>query len=210
MLVRRERRRWLRPTNPLLEVPADLGAAIAAMPATRTDLRLAAGRERAATRVVGDSWKDWLPSVSGLFQPVYLDPQTLFQPSFTWRAQIQANVPLFDGGYRGARRAERQSLLQESTQARTQLEIQAESDVRSARESVRRSELALEQARNAADLAREVVDIVNISFKAGASTNIEVLDAQRAARDADLAAAIVENQSRQARLALLVALGLFP
>jgi len=52
--------------------------------------------------------------------------------------------------------------------------------------------------------------VVNISFKAGASTNIEVIDAQRAARDADLVAAIAENQARQARLALLVALGLFP
>ncbi len=196
--------------EPALEVPTDLRAAIAAMPGVRTDLQLAAGRERAATRVVSDSWKDWLPSVSALFQPAYVDPQTIFQPSFTWRLQIQAQVTLFDSGYRRAKRAERESLLQESTDARTQLGIQANSDVRSARESVRRSDRALAQARNAADLARQVVVIVNVSFKAGASTNIEVIDAQRAARDADLAAAVAEDQSRQARLALLVALGLFP
>jgi outer membrane protein TolC len=65
-------------------------------------------------------------------------------------------------------------------------------------------------ARLAAQQAGEVVEIVNISFKVGASTNIEVIDAQRAARDAATAAAIAEDQLRQARLALLVALGRFP
>ena len=77
-------------------------------------------------------------------------------------------------------------------------------------ESVRRSGRRAVQARSAADQARQVVDIVNISFKAGAATNIEVIDAQRAARDADIAVAVAEDQVRQARLALLVALGLFP
>jgi outer membrane protein TolC len=53
------------------------------------------------------------------------------------------------------------------------------------------------------------VDIVNVSFRVGAGTNIEVIDAQRAARDADTAAAVAEDQLRQARLALLIALGRF-
>jgi len=47
--------------EPVLDVPPSLGTAVAAMGSARTDLRLAGAREKAAERVVSDSWKDWLP-----------------------------------------------------------------------------------------------------------------------------------------------------
>jgi outer membrane protein TolC len=196
--------------EPLLDVPPSLGAAIAAMPNDRTDLRLAAGREKAATRVAADSWKDWLPSVSGLFVPQYANPATSTQPAWSWSLRIAATVPIFDAGFRREKSAERSVLLKESQVAFEGLVRQANSDVRTAEDAVARSERAWALARLAAQQAGEVVEIVNISFKVGASTNIEVIDAQRAARDAATAAAIAEDQLRQARLALLVALGRFP
>ncbi len=58
--------------------------------------------------------------------------------------------------------------------------------------------------------AQQVVDIVNVSFRAGAATNIEVIDADRRARDADRGVAIAEDTLRRARLDLLNALGRFP
>lgn len=196
--------------EPSLVVPTDLGAAVSRLFEVRPDVRAAAAREHAAARVVSDSWKDWLPSVSGLFQPQYVNPETLFQRAWTWRAQVVASVPIFDAGLRSGRRAERQALLEQARFARVGLERQAGSEVREARESVERAERALGHAREAAQQAQQVVDIVNVSFRAGASTNIEVIDAQRAARDADTAAAVAEDQLRQGRLALLLALGLFP
>ena len=69
---------------------------------------------------------------------------------------------------------------------------------------------ALSAARRAADQANEVVRISDVAFRAGATTNLEVIDAQRRARDAETAAAIAEDRARQARLDLLVAVGLFP
>jgi outer membrane protein TolC len=196
--------------EPLLDVPPSLGAAIAAMPAERTDLRLAAGREKAASRVVSDSWKDWLPSVSGLFQPQFVTPSTSSQPAWSWRLQFAATMPLFDAGSRREKRAERTVLLKETQIAFEGLVRQARSDERTAENAVARAERAWAAAKLAAQQAREVVDIVNVSFRVGASTNIEVIDAQRAARDADTGAAVAEDQLRQARLALLVALGRFP
>ena len=56
----------------------------------------------------------------------------------------------------------------------------------------------------------QVVDIVNISFRPGAATNIEVIDAERRARDADTTVAVAEDTLRRARLELLIALGRFP
>ena len=69
---------------------------------------------------------------------------------------------------------------------------------------------ALEQAREASTHAAEVLRITDIAFRAGATTNIELVDAQRSSRDAETAVRQAEDRARLARLALLVALGRFP
>ena len=61
-----------------------------------------------------------------------------------------------------------------------------------------------------AKLAREALDLANRAYRAGATSNIEVIDAERRARDADTAAVIAEDNVRQARLDLLAAAGQFP
>ena len=87
---------------------------------------------------------------------------------------------------------------------------QASSQVRAAREAVASGERSLTSLRAAADQAQQVVTIVNVSFQAGGATNIEVIDAERSARDADTAVAAAEDTLRRARLDLLLALGRFP
>jgi outer membrane protein TolC len=52
--------------------------------------------------------------------------------------------------------------------------------------------------------------MANLAYEAGASTNIEVIDAERRARDAATVVVIAEDASRQARLDLLAASGRFP
>ena len=84
------------------------------------------------------------------------------------------------------------------------------SEVRIARAGISSAERVLATERVAAEQASEVVDIVNVSFRLGASTNIEVIDAQRRARDADTNVAVAEDALRRARFNLLNALGLFP
>ena len=79
-----------------------------------------------------------------------------------------------------------------------------------AQEGVRSTERALESFRLAAQHAQEVLSITNTAFEAGASTNLEVIDAQRSARDAEAAAAIGADAVSRSRLALLIALGRFP
>ncbi len=61
----------------------------------------------------------------------------------------------------------------------------ANSEVRAAREAIASAERSLASARASADQAQQVVQITNVSFRAGAATNIEVIDAERTARDAD-------------------------
>jgi outer membrane protein TolC len=136
--------------DPQLDVPASLDTAIADMPKERADLRLAAGERVAATRVLNDSWKDWMPQVTGIFQPQYSHPETIFQPSLTWRALVTANVTVFDGGFRRAERAQRQVQLDQTSIAYDELFRQARSDVRAAQASVESARRAVASARAAA------------------------------------------------------------
>jgi outer membrane protein TolC len=64
--------------------------------------------------------------------------------------------------------------------------------------------------RESAANALEALRITEIAYKAGATTNIEVVQAQQTARNSELAAALAEDRLRQARVDLLVALGQFP
>ena len=116
---------------------------------------------------------------------------------------------LFEGGLRKVAERQRGITLDQAKLTYTELEIQARSEVRLAQEEVLSRTRALTSARRAADQAGEVVTITTSAFEVGATTNIEVIDAQREARDADTAVAIAENALQRARLALLVALGRF-
>jgi len=176
----------------------------------RTDVRLFAARESAAQRVLTDSWREYLPSVTTLFQPQVLAPSGLFAQDRSWTLSFVASVPIFEMGERRGRARERQALLDSVRAERADVERQATSEVRTAREAVRRTERALERARSAAEQALEVVKITDVAFREGATTNIEVIDAQREARDAETAAAIGEDAVHRARLELLVATGRFP
>ena len=160
---------------------------------------------------MADSWKDWVPTVRASFEPQYITPSGLFQPSGTWRAVVPAAIPIFDGGQRRAVRAVREAdLLADPRRSQREGELRARSGVRAARVTIDAEARALERAREAATHAAEVLRITDIAFRAGATTNIELVDAQRSSRDAETAVRQAEDRARFARLALLVALGRFP
>ncbi len=75
---------------------------------------------------------------------------------------------------------------------------------------MKQAEAAYASAVNAARLAHAAVDLATTSYRAGATTNIEVIDAERVAHQADTAAALAEDQAGQARIDLLAASGRFP
>ncbi len=194
--------------EPVFAVPAEVPA-LQAGP-WRTDLKLYATQRDAAERVLDDSRKDRLPYFDASFQPSSTYPSQFFVPQNSWRFVTQLTVPIFDSGQRQALKLERQATLDESRAAYTRAETQARSDVRAAREAIASADRGLASAQAAADQARQVVDIVNVSFRAGAATNIEVIDAEGRARDADTAVGVAEDTLRRARLELLTALGRFP
>jgi outer membrane protein TolC len=54
------------------------------------------------------------------------------------------------------------------------------------------------------------LELANQAYRAGATSNLELIDAERRARDAATTAVIAEDAVRQANLDLLSAAGRFP
>lgn len=194
--------------EPALEVPAGAVDADAAI-AGRSDLRWQRAVRDAAQRVFDDSVRDILPTGSVSFTPQFVTPRGLFQPSQSWRLTFSVTQPIFEGGQRVAAKQLRAAAVNQARLTIETLEIQVRADVRLAQASVDSYTRVLAHARAAAAQAVEVLTIATGAFELGATTNLEVIDAQRQARDAEAVAVIAEDGLRRARLDLLVALGRF-
>jgi outer membrane protein len=195
--------------EPVLDAPRDPQRAMNEAE-HRSDVQVADARLHASQHAVNDDWTDYMPYLSGTFLPFYENPALITYPSTGWVAELILTIPIYDGGLRYGQEKERGVARDE---ARVQLEAtlrQARSDVRTAFEELKRADASLASAREAAKLAETGLDLANVAYRAGASTNIEVIDAERTARDAELAVAIAEDGAREARVDLLAATGRFP
>ena len=175
----------------------------------RPDVRAAQERSKAARKVESDSYADYLPLLSAVLQPFYQTPATPTVPGTGWQAQLVLSVPLFDGGARYGLRKERAALAAEAKEQVDGLLRQARADVRIAFEALRRADQGLGSARQASRLAHDALEMTSLAYREGATNDLEVVDAERRARDADTAALSAEDTARQARIDLLAASGRF-
>ncbi|HEY6462373.1 MAG TPA: TolC family protein [Polyangiaceae bacterium] len=176
----------------------------------RSDVRAANARMKQAQHTVHDDWTDYSPYLVGSFVPFYQTPATVTYPTTGWQAQLILTIPLYDGGLRYGQEHERAANRDEAKAQLDGVLRQARSDVRTAFEELKRADAALASSREAAKLAESALELANIAYRAGAYTNIEVIDAERTARDAETAVAVAEDGARQARLDMLAATGRLP
>jgi len=194
---------------------ADLGAlpslatALDDAAARRSDVQARRARVAAAETLRKDTWAYYAPYLAAVGQPFAQTGQAVL-PKLGWQAQLLLTLPLYDGGQRGGVAHERDATLDEARLDLDAVLRQARSEVRVAFESMLHADQALAWARDAAGLAKRAYELAVLAYKAGATTNIEVLDAARQARDADSAAAAAGDVARRARLDLLVGSGHFP
>jgi outer membrane protein TolC len=195
--------------EPRLEAPPTLGEALDSA-ADRPDLKTAHRQKRAADRVVRDRYADYLPYLTANFQPLYQNPPTLTLPAGGYQAQLILTVPLFDGGLRYGLDRERQAIREEARAQVESLLRQARAEVRSSFVTLERVDRSLDAARRSAVLTREALSLATLAYRAGTANNLDVIDAERRARDADTQVALAEDAARQARIDLLTASGRFP
>jgi outer membrane protein TolC len=168
------------------------------------------GRSQALEKIRRQSWADYTPLLSAQIQPFFQHPSTLTTPETGWQAMLILTFPLLEGGLRLGQLAERKVLVEQARDAYAALVRQTNSELRVGTLAAVHADEALAAANTAAQLAHETLSLANLAYESGATTNIEVIDAERRARDADAAAAVAEDALRQARLDLLAAAGQFP
>jgi outer membrane protein len=179
--------------------------------AHRTDVLALDARLKTANKTVRDDWTDYAPYLVGVAEPFYQNPPLIpTVPMSGYQLELLLTVPLYDGGLRYGQHRERDALREEARVAYEAGLRQARSDVRTAFEALKRADDALRSSRDAAKLASEALDLANTAYHAGAVTNIEVIDAERQARDAATQAEVAADTARQARLTMLTATGRFP
>ena len=168
-------------------------------------------RLKAASKTVQDDWSDYAPYLVGVAQPFYQNPPIIpSTPMSGYALGLALTLPLYDGGLRYGQHRERDALRDEARVAYEAGLRQARSDVRNAFEATRRADDGLRSSRDAARLASQALTLANIAYRGGAVTNIEVIDAERQARDAATQAEVAADTARQARLTMLTATGHFP
>lgn len=189
----------------------DPAQAQADAPKLRADLLALDARKVLAHKIVRDDWADYMPTLAATFAPMYIYPATSFTaPTWSWEFQLVLQVPFYDGGLRYGLARERKAQVREAVIDQEAALRQARSDLRVGDSAVKKTEEAMQRARAAAALAHEAVKIADLAYHAGATTNIELIDAERRARDADTASNIAEDAQRQARLDVLFASGHLP
>jgi len=116
------------------------------------------------------------------------DDPRLFD-TWDWQVGIQASIPLFTSGARGAARARAEQELERLRTDRSAVALRIEQRVRSALHQAGSSFAGIDLARQAAAAARKGLELVSDSYARGAVSIIDLLDAQNTAFVAELAAA---------------------
>jgi outer membrane protein TolC len=178
--------------------------------AARSDFVWMRMRQTAANNQLADAYTEYLPYLTGVFAPIFTEPPTFTQPRWGWQLQLNVVIPIYDGGLRHSRRLLRSALLDETTISLEDLLRTGRSDMRLGYESLKYADARVTETKAAATLARRALEISTLRYRQGATTNIEVIDAEQQARQSDLSAALAEDSALQIRLNLLSASGDFP
>jgi outer membrane protein TolC len=193
-----------------LAPPPDAAAAARDAQAARPDITVLRTQLASARHAHRDVWALYSPYLTANGLGFVQETGSALQPTSGWQAQLLLTLPFYDGGARTGVAKERAA---GEAEARAQLEgaLRAVAvEVRTAFEVVRRADEAFGSAQEAARLARRAAQLADLAYRAGATTNLEVVDAERRARDAETQAALAEYGAREARLELLLATGRFP
>ncbi|MBL9038931.1 MAG: TolC family protein [Archangium sp.] len=193
------------PTIPALPSEDDAAALVR----LRGDVAAAEARVAVARRRVDESWTDHVPTLVGGFTPFLQSPATPTQPNVGFTATIALTQPLYDGSARSGLRQDRVAALHAALGQRDETVQRALGDARAALAQAAARAQGAEAATASAELAAEALRMAQVSYQEGAGTSIELVDAERASRDAATNASVARAQAELARVDVLVACGVW-
>jgi outer membrane protein TolC len=180
----------INPTDTLAVVAfdAEFDAAVKEALAARAELRLLRLQERFQDTLVDVAAADAKPRIdfSGSYGFAVRRPRNLFQPDFSsWAGRVNIIVPLFDGWRTAGRVAQARAQRNTITQQIAALENQVRLDVQSAFDALALSNRTIQAAELNVTQARRAAEMTEANYRLGAATQLDVIDAHQALRQAE-------------------------
>lgn len=176
----------------------------------RPDILAAEAQLHVASARIGVATAQLYPSItlSGTVGAAALDPGHLFNPAgLLWSIAAGLTEPVFDGGTREADRRAALAAFRASAADYRQTVLQAFGQVADVLQALTHDAQLLAAQGQALDLASESMRLQRISYSAGGSGILQLLDAQRQYQQARLGYVRADAQRYQDTIQLLVAMG---
>ncbi|MFS8115763.1 efflux transporter outer membrane subunit [Rhizobium jaguaris] len=183
-------------------VPADLIR-------NRPDIRVAERNLAAATAQIGVAEAKLFPTItlSGAISPSYIHTNSISGSLTTWSFGPALSLPIFDGGTLRANVKIAESTSREEYIAWKQTVLSGVEQVENALSAVSRDAQTVAALRAQVKSYQEALELSTASYKDGASSLLDVLDAQRNVSDAQNSLAQAVSQSAIDYISLNVNIG---
>ncbi|MBW6424411.1 efflux transporter outer membrane subunit [Rhizobium sp. XQZ8] len=183
-------------------VPADLIR-------NRPDIRAAERQLAAAGAQIGVAEAQLYPAISlgGSITPSFTKTASGKTSLFSWSFGPQLSLPIFDGGALKANLSSRESEAREAYLAWKQTVLSAVEEVENALAAVNRDRRTVSALQATVKSYGEALQLATASYRDGASSLLDVLDAQRQVSTAQASLAQAVQQVAQDYVALNVAIG---
>ena len=181
-------------TLSIISFDAEFDAAVKEALTARPELQMLRLQEQFHDTLVGVAAADAKPSVdfTGSYGFAVRRPENFFQKDYVrWSAAVNIAVPLFDGLRTGGRVAQARAQRNTTTQQIAALENQVRLDVQSAFDALTLANRTIKAAELNVTQARRAAEMTEANYRLGAATQLDVIDAQQALRQAEN----IRNQS---------------
>ena len=175
-------------TLAVVELSADFDSAVKEALDTRAELQLLRTEERVQDLLVGVAAGDMKPSIefNGSYGFAVRRPNDLFTQDFArWSGALHFKVPLFDGRRSSGRVAQARSDRNTVTQRIAALENQVRLEVQSAFDELTLANRTIQAAELNVAQARRANEMTEANYTLGAATQLDVVDALQALRQAE-------------------------
>ena len=155
------------------------------------------------------TWARYAPTLGAFANYRWANLKGFTGKETAWAIGLALTWTLLDGGLREAELSENQAKVVEAEAAKRSADARALEDVRRALLDLDSARANRSKAKEVVDLARENQKLVEVNFKAGAATYIEVADATESLRQAELAQVAESLNADLAAIQVQKAAGLF-
>lgn len=194
---------------PSPELPPDLDALAREAPRLRPEVQAAESNLVVAERSHDGVLARYAPNVGAFARWQWANLSGFTGKYATWALGVAISWDLFDGGLREADLREAAARVREADASRASVRAKAVEEVERARLDLDSAVANREKAKEQLALARENQKLVDVNYRAGAATYIEVTDANAALLSAELTQVSEALAADLAGLRLLLAAGVF-